>query len=89
MTRLFLVGLILTEWILVVAELTGDWQYYLWGFLVVVLWSEAIHVRDPKMYPDRRIRILFFGTFVFMFIVMNKSFFFIQEFGLAGLIGQP
>ncbi|MDH5508552.1 MAG: hypothetical protein OEZ02_15125 [Anaerolineae bacterium] len=81
MMGLNFVGVVLTEWLLIVAEITGDWQYYAWAFLIVVLWSEAVHKRDAALYPSRGVRILYFGMFYALFLVMNKSYIYMQEFG--------
>jgi hypothetical protein len=82
MTTLYIVGVVLIEWLLVVAEITDQFQYYFWAFLVVVLWSEAINHRDPTLYPNRITRILYFSMVLIMFIVVNKSILYVQEVGL-------
>ena len=82
MTALNIVGALLTEWLLIVAEITSDWQYYLWAFLVVVMWSEAVNNRNPNLYPTRVGRILYFSMFFVMFLFLNKSIIFLREFEL-------
>lgn len=73
MIALYIVGAILTEWLLIAAEITKDWQYYFWAFIMVVLWSEAVNRRNPNLYPSRLSRILYFSLFLALFFFFNKS----------------
>ncbi len=82
MKRLLLVGVVLIEWILVTAEITNEWQYYLWAFLVVILWSEAIYTRAPKQFPKRNIRIAFFSAIMLILWAVNFSIIYVIETGL-------
>ncbi|MCH7662696.1 MAG: hypothetical protein IH859_02365 [Chloroflexi bacterium] len=82
MTGLHIVGAILTEWLLIAGEISEDWQYYVWAFIVVVLWSEAVNSRDPKLYPKRVTRILYFSLVFVMFFFVNKSILILQDFQL-------
>ncbi|MBW8010878.1 MAG: hypothetical protein FVQ83_06515 [Chloroflexi bacterium] len=82
MNRLFIVGVILTEWLLITAEITDQWQYYFWAFLVVILWSEAVNNRNPRLYPKRSIRIAYFSIIMFSLLMFNKSILYVQEVGL-------
>jgi hypothetical protein len=82
MTTLYVVGAILTEMLLIVAEITTDWQYYLWAFVVAILWSEAVNSRDPSLYPSRTTRILYFLMFLMMFFFFNKSIMILREIEL-------
>lgn len=82
MTSLHIVGAILTEWLLIVGEISEDKQYYAWAFLVVVLWSEAVNSRDPKLYPKRTTRILYFSLVFVMFFFFNRSFIILREIQL-------
>ncbi len=82
MTGLHIVGAILMEWLLIVGEISEDWQYYMWAFLVVVLWSEAVNSRDPNLYPKRATRILYFSLVFVMFFFINKSFIILRDFQL-------
>ena len=80
MNGLHIVGAILTEWLLIVGEISDNWQYYAWAFFVVVLWSEAVNSRDPNLYPKRLTRILFFSIIFVMFIFVNKSIIVLRDF---------
>ncbi len=75
-------SVVLMEWLLIAAEITDQFQYYLWAFLVVVLWSETVHAREPNLYPNRLMRIALFSVYYFSFLLMNKSVLWIREFGL-------
>jgi hypothetical protein len=75
-------GLVLTEWLLVVAEITHQFQYYLWGFVAVVAWSEAVHARNPRLYPSRPFRIFFFLMSYLGLLAFNKAIVFVQQYGL-------
>lgn len=87
MTMLHIVGALLAEMLLIVAEITTDWQYYLWAIVVVILWSEAVNSRDPSLYPRRMTRILYFLMFLMMFFFFNKSVLILREIELP--IPQP
>lgn len=82
MNTLNIVGAILTEWLLIVAEVNSDWKYYGWAFLMMVLWSEAVNSRNPRLYPKRAQRILYFSVFFIMFFMVNKSVIFLRNFEL-------
>ncbi|MBI3158018.1 MAG: hypothetical protein HYZ26_00275 [Chloroflexi bacterium] len=79
---LLVTGIVLTEWLLIVAEITQDFQYYLWGFLAVVAWSEAVHARNPRLYPNRPFRIFFFSMAFLGLLAFNKAIVFVQQGGL-------
>ncbi len=82
-SMLFIAGVVLTEWLLIVAEMTGQFQYYFWAFVVVVAWSEAEHTRFPYRFKSRAFRILyFFLTYYVLFFVINKTIIYIQQNGL-------
>jgi hypothetical protein len=80
---LMIVGVALIEWLLLAAEISGNAWYYLYGFIVLILWTEAFNKRRPKLYPNRTFRIAFFSVYYFMFLLMNKSYFFVLENGLT------
>jgi hypothetical protein len=82
MNRLFIVGVILTEWLLITAEITHQWQYYFWAFLIVIMWSEAVNSRNPRLYPKRSIRIAYFSIIMLSLLMFNKSILYVQEVGL-------
>lgn len=82
MTMLHIVGALLTEMLLIVAEITTDWQYYVWAIVAVILWSEAVNSRDPSLYPSRTTRILYFLMFLMMFFFFNKSVMILREIEL-------
>ncbi len=82
MNGLLAVGIILTEWLLITAAITDEWQYYGWAFLVVIMLSEAVNNRNPKLYPKRPVRIVYFSMIYFTFLVLNFSFIYVQEVGL-------
>ena len=82
MMLLYFIGLVLMEWLLLAAEITDQFQYYVWGFLVMVAFSEAINTRNPKLYPNRWLRILYFSMFFFTLLFFNKSILYVQEHGI-------
>lgn len=79
---LMVAALVLMEWLLVVAEITGNWQFYLWAFLIVVLWNEAIRARTPKQFPNRMVGIAYLSIFFVGLLLFNKSFVYVQQNGL-------
>ncbi len=79
---LLIAGVVLTEWLLIVAELTSQLQYYFWAFVVVVAWSEAWHTRNPGVYKQRPFRIFFFSLAWLGLFVFNKMIIYIQQNGL-------
>lgn len=79
---LSITGVVLTEWLLITAELTLEFQYYVWAYLVVIAWSEAEHTRNPYLYPQRPFRIFFYSMIFVGLLMFNKSIIFIQQFGL-------
>lgn len=81
-SMLLIAGVVMTEWLLIVAELTGQLQYYFWAFVVVVAWSEAWHTRNPGLYKQRSFRIFFFSLAYIGFFVFNKMIIYIQQNGL-------
>jgi hypothetical protein len=82
-TLLLVVGGVLIEWLLLAAEVSGRWVYYIYSFGVLILWTEAIHKRRPNLYPNRGFRIVFFSVFYLLFLLFNKSVFFVRANGLV------
>lgn len=83
MVFLNLVGVVLTEWLLVAAEISSDPLYYLWAFLVAMLWGQAVHNRNPKLYPRWTGRVLYFGLIFVVLFLLNKSVIFLRNFELG------
>jgi len=79
---LLVTALVLMEWLLIIAELSGDWQFYLWAFLIVILWNEAIRARTPKQFPSRILGIAYLSIFFVGLLLLNKSYVFVQQNGL-------
>ncbi|KAA3643577.1 MAG: hypothetical protein DWQ07_24025 [Chloroflexi bacterium] len=79
---LMIAALILMEWLLVVAEITGELQFYFWAFLIVVLWNEAIRARSPNQFPNRMMGIAYLSIFFVTLLLFNKSFIYVQQNGL-------
>lgn len=76
-------ALVLIEWLLIVAEKTGQWQFYLWSFVVVILWAEAAHHRDPEAFPNRWFRITYFSLYLLMFLALNKGYLYLRTYGIS------
>lgn len=76
-------GFILTEWLLVAAEITHQFQYYFWAVVVVLAWAEAAHNRQPRRYPQRSIRwMIFLMLYLMPLLAFNKMVVYIQQFGI-------
>ncbi|MDH3943358.1 MAG: hypothetical protein OEV06_04600 [Anaerolineae bacterium] len=83
MVLLNLVGVLLTEWLLIAAEISSDVQYYFWAFLAAMLWAQAVHNRNPRLYPRLSGRLMYFGLIFAMLFLLNKSVIFLREFELG------
>lgn len=82
-TLLTVTGLVLTEWLLVAAEITRQGQYYFWAVVAVIAWAEAAHTRAPYRYPVRSVRWIISLIFYFLPLLMfNKMIVFIQQNGI-------
>lgn len=86
---LTIVAIVLIEWLLLAAQISGNTEYNFWGLLVVILWSEAVHSQNPKLFPQRLTRWISFIMLFVMLFLFTASIYYVSQVGLEFIEPPP